>query len=188
MPSNLSQSKTPVLFIVGPTAVGKSALALHLAKEFGGEIINADSRQIYRHMDVGTSKPSHEDLAAVHHHLIDIRDPDEEFNLASFLDLAREAIRSIHSRGKLPIVAGGTGQYIWALLEGWQVLKTPPDHSLRQDLEERAKRIGEKALLEELRDLDPECAARIDPSEPPADRPCPRDSLHYGSNPFYGPS
>ncbi len=159
----MAASNTLVLFIVGPTAVGKSALALHVAKALGGEIINADSRQIYRHMDIGTSKPSTEDRAAVRHHLVDIRDPDQEFNLAAFLELARDAIQSIHGRGKLPVVAGGAGQYIWALLEGWQVPQAPPDDSLRQELGERAKLEGAEALHEELRRLDPESAARIDP-------------------------
>ena len=154
---------TPVLFLVGPTAVGKSALALHLAKAFNGEIINADSRQVYRQMDIGTAKPSPEDRANITHHLLDILEPDEEFSLSVFLDLAREAITSIHARGKLPMVVGGSGQYIWALVEGWQVPHVPPTYELRQALEERAVHEGSEVLYEELLGVDPVSAARIDP-------------------------
>lgn len=154
---------TPVLFMVGPTAVGKSALALHLAQIFDGEIINADSRQIYRRMNIGTAKPSPEDRADVPHHLLDILEPDEEFSLSVFLDLARASITAIHGRGRFPIVVGGSGQYIWALVEGWQVPHVPPANELRRDLEERAGREGGEALHRELRELDPDSAARIDP-------------------------
>ena len=153
----------PVLFIVGPTAVGKSALAVHLALRFGGEIVNADSRQVYRGMDIGTAKPLPDDRARVPHHLIDIVEPDQEFSLARFLELARSAIQDIHGRGGLPIVAGGTGQYVWALLEGWQVPEVPPDPRLRRDLEEMGRREGPDALYKRLRDVDPEAASRIDP-------------------------
>ena len=153
----------PVLFIVGPTAVGKSALAVHLALRFGGEIVNADSRQVYRGMDIGTAKPLPDDRARVPHHLIDIVEPDQEFSLPRFLELARSAIQDIHGRGGLPIVAGGTGQYVWALLEGWQVPEVPPDPRLRRDLEEVGRREGPDALYKRLRDVDPEAASRIDP-------------------------
>ena len=159
----MSRSNIPVLFVVGPTAVGKSALAFQLAQALDGDIINADSRQVYRHMDIGTAKPSPEDRAAIPHHLLDIVEPDEEFSLRLFLDLVRETITSVHARGRLPIVAGGTGQYIWALVEGWQVPQVPPSYELRRDLEERAVREGSEALHRELKDLDPASAARIDP-------------------------
>ena len=152
----------PVLSIVGPTAVGKSALALHLAQVFDGEIVNADSRQVYRLMDIGTAKPSPEDRSKVPHHLVDILDPDQEFSLALFLDLAGGAIQDIRSRGKLPIVTGGSGQYIWALLEGWDVPNVPPDTRLRQKLEERGRREGASALHRSLSEVDPETASRID--------------------------
>ena len=152
-----------IIVILGPTAVGKSSLAMHLARAFKGEIINADSRQVYRRMDIGTAKPSAEDRSHVRHHLIDILDPDQDFSLAIFLELAHRAIQDIHARGVLPIVVGGTGQYLWALLEGWQVPHVPPNAELRQQLEEKAGREGTEALHRELAKVDPEAASRIDP-------------------------
>lgn len=143
--------------------MGKSALALRLAQRFGGEIVNADSRQIFRHMDIGTSKPSPEDRAKVPHHLVDILDPDQESSLALFLGMARKAIGDVRVRGRLPIVVGGSGQYIWAVLEGWRVPRIPPDPRLRRELEARAEGDGVEALHRELRDVDPEAASRIHP-------------------------
>ena len=148
--------------ILGPTAVGKSALALHLAHAFDGEIVNADSRQVYRFMDIGTAKPSLEDRARVPHHLIDFLDPDQGFSLALFLGLARQAIHDIQARGKLPIVTGGTGQYVRALLEGWQVPPVPPDLQLRRKLEDQARLEGTDTLYRTLQEIDPEAASRID--------------------------
>ena len=160
MPISKSDSP-PLLFIVGPTAVGKSALALNLALAFNGEIVNADSRQIYRFMDIGTAKPSLEDRAKVPHHLIDILDPDQGFSLSTFLELAQGAIADIQGRGKLAIVCGGTGQYIQALLGGWKVPKVPPDPQLRAKLEDEANRGGTEALYQRLLEIDPESASRI---------------------------
>ena len=154
--------KKSLLAIVGPTAAGKSALAMRLAAHLGGEIVSADSRQVYRHMDIGTAKPSASDRSAVPHRLIDIVDPDESYSLAIFLEQATTAIRDIHDRGKLPLVVGGTGQYVWALLEGWQVPRVEPDRGMRQRLEERARSEGPEALHVELAGLDPEAARRID--------------------------
>ena len=151
-----------VLAVIGPTAAGKSTLSQRLAEELDGEIISADSRQVYRHMDIGTAKPSSKQRAAVRHHLIDVVDPDEVFSLALFLRRAREAIRDILSRSRLPIVVGGTGQYVWGLLEGWQVPEVPPDPALRGALEERARVEGAAALHQELARLDPSAAHRID--------------------------
>lgn len=148
--------------VVGPTAVGKSALALHLATEFGGEIVNADSRQFYRGLDIGTAKPSAEDLAAVPHHLIDCLDPSESMTLAGFLDLALGAIKGISARGRLPILVGGTGQYVWALVEGWDVPRVEPDQALRLELEGVAEAEGHQALETRLRALNPDAADRID--------------------------
>ena len=162
VPGERAISMVPLVAIVGPTAVGKSALALHLARTFDGEVVNADSRQVYRFLDIGTAKPSAEDRARVPHHLIDIIDPDEEFSLALFLELAHRAIEHIRGRAKLPIVVGGTGQYVWALLEGWHVPRVPPNPRLRADMEVVARRDGPQALHETLRDLDPEAASRID--------------------------
>ena len=152
--------------IVGPTAVGKSALAVRLATELGGEVVNADSRQVYRRMDVGTAKPTRSQREAVPHHLIDIVDPDEDYSLALFLRQARSAIDEIHGRSRVPIVAGGTGQYVWGLLEGWQVPETPPDAALRRDLEAQVAAEGSAALMPQLRLLDPQAAERVDPLNP----------------------
>ena len=152
-----------ILAVLGPTAVGKSALALRLAREIGGEIVSADSRQVYRYMDIGTAKPSKEQRAAVPHHLIDVADPDEEYSLALFLRQAGAAIEDIQSRSRLPILVGGSGQYVWALLEGWQVPNVPPDPALRRRLEQKAASEGARALYEELSGLDLAAARRIDP-------------------------
>jgi tRNA dimethylallyltransferase len=154
--------KKPLLAIVGPTAVGKSALALRIAQRFEGEIVSADSRQVYRYMDIGTATPSAEDRSLVAHHLIDVVDPDGPYGLAQFLSQARAAVRDIHADGKLPILVGGTGQYVWALLEGWQVPEVRPDLGLRGRLEERAGSGGAEALHRELAELDPDAARRID--------------------------
>jgi tRNA dimethylallyltransferase len=156
----------PLLAIVGPTAVGKSALAMRLAPLLDSEIVSADSRQVYRYMDIGTAKPSAEERARVVHHMLDLVDPDEEYSLALFLRRARAAIQDIRSRGRLPVVVGGTGQYVRALLEGWDVPEVPPDATLRAELEARVEREGAEALHKELAALDPEAAARLDPRNP----------------------
>jgi tRNA dimethylallyltransferase len=152
-----------LLAIVGPTGVGKSRLALRLAQAFGGEIVNADSRQICRYLDIGTAKPSPQERALVPHHLIDIVSPDENFSLAQYQQLALKAIDNIQQREKLPIVVGGSGQYVWSVVEGWGIPQVAPDPEFRQRLEERAARGGENELYEELRSVDPEAAERIDP-------------------------
>jgi tRNA dimethylallyltransferase len=153
----------PLVAIVGPTAAGKSRLALHLGQIFAVEIVNADSRQVYRYLDIGTAKPTPEERALVPHHLLDLVDPDEEFNLALYQQLAYQAITDIQQRGKLPLLVGGSGLYIWAVLEGWKVAPVPPDSRLRRRLEEKAAAEGIQALYEELRRVDPPAAARIDP-------------------------
>ena len=148
--------------IVGATATGKTALAIALARRLDGEIVNADSRQIYRDLDIGTAKPTPAEQALAPHWLIDVAAPDDDFTLATFLDLARAALAGIWQRGKLPIVTGGTGQYVWALLEAWRVPRVPPDRALRTELEALADRDGAAALVEELRRVDPVSAERID--------------------------
>jgi len=149
--------------VVGPTATGKTDLALRLALAFEGEIIGADSRQVYRWMDIGTDKPTAAQRAQVPHWLVDAADPDEEFGLARYLDLAQAALEDVWSRGRQPFLVGGTGQYVWALLEGWQVPRVGPDWTLRRELEERASREGPEALYAEVAALDPEAARRLDP-------------------------
>ena len=152
-----------VVAIVGHTGVGKSALALHLAQAFGGEIVNADSRQVYRGMDIGTAKPSPEERALVPHHLFDLVDPDGAFSLALYQEKANAAIQDILSRGRLPLLVGGSGQYVWAVLEGVRVPRVPPDPAFRRAMLERAERDGPQALFAELEAIDPEAARRIDP-------------------------
>jgi tRNA dimethylallyltransferase len=150
--------------IVGPTAVGKTALAIALARRVGGEIVSADSRQIYRHMDIGTAKPTAAELAAAPHHLVSIRDPDEPFSLAEFQALAGEAIAAIVARGRAPLLVGGTGQYLAAVLEGWQVPRVPPQPALRAELEREAAAHGPAALHARLAAVDPAAAAQIPPA------------------------
>jgi tRNA dimethylallyltransferase len=154
----------PLLAIVGATATGKTALAIELARRLDGEIVSADSRQLYRGMDIGTAKPTSAEQAAARHWLIDVANPDETFTLAAFLDAAHEALDDIWSRRRLPIVVGGTGQYVWALLEAWRVPRVPPDRTLRAELERRAAADGLASILEELRLVDPASAASIDPN------------------------
>jgi tRNA dimethylallyltransferase len=148
--------------VVGPTATGKSDLAIYLAQEFDGEVINADSRQVYRYMDIGTAKLNREELALVPHHLIDIKNPDEDFSLAQYQEMATGKIVDIHERGKLPVLAGGSGQYVWALLEGWGIPRVEPDPELRQRLEKKAAAGKADELYRELEEVDPEAARTID--------------------------
>jgi tRNA dimethylallyltransferase len=158
------QSKLPLILIVGPTAVGKTELAIQLAERFAqrGEIISADSRLFYRGMDIGTAKPSHEELARVPHHLIDIVEPDETLSLAVFQEKAKGIIADIHSRGKLPFLVGGTGQYIRAVTQGWTPPEVVADERLRVELEKMKDERGADWLHAKLNILDPESAAKID--------------------------
>ncbi len=153
-----------LIAVVGATATGKTALAIRVAQAIGGEIINADSRQVYRGMDVGTAKPTRVEQAAARHWLIDCAAPDEPFTLAAFLDTAHAALGDIRARGLTPVVAGGTGQYVWALIEGWRVPRVPPDPALRAELEALAARAGAAAVAALLRADDPASADSIDPS------------------------
>jgi tRNA dimethylallyltransferase len=149
--------------IVGPTGVGKSRLAMRLASLFHGEIVSADSRQVYRYLDIGTDKPLPEDLSRVTHHLIDIINPDEDFSLARYLSLAYQAINDIQRRHRLPLLVGGSGLYVWAVLEGWQVPGVPPDFEFRSSLEKKAVERGVNELYQELVRVDPGAAQKIDP-------------------------
>jgi len=152
-----------LIAIVGPTAVGKSALAIHLAQVFGGEIISADSRQVFRSMDIGTAKPSPEERALVPHHLIDVVDPDQDFTVALYQEMAIRAIEDIQRRGRLALLVGGSGLYVRALVGGFRIPLVPPDAELRRSLEEKAAAEGYMALYEELKGVDPTAAQRIDP-------------------------
>ncbi|MBI2954734.1 MAG: tRNA (adenosine(37)-N6)-dimethylallyltransferase MiaA, partial [Chloroflexi bacterium] len=152
-----------LIAVVGPTAVGKSDLALKLALEFAGEIVSADSRQIYRYMDIGTAKPTPEERRAVPHHLIDLVDPDQEYTLADYQRDAYQAIDDVMRRGRLPFLVGGTGLYVRAVLEGLVIPRIPPDPEFRRLMEERAQSEGAGALHRELLVVDPVAAAKIDP-------------------------
>jgi tRNA dimethylallyltransferase len=155
-------SKPPVVVILGPTAVGKTELALQLAERLGGEIVSADSRLFYRGMDIGTAKPSAEDLRRVPHHLVDIARPDQTLSLGQFQDLAQAAIAGIHARGRLPILVGGTGQYIRAVIQGWDPPRVEPDPPLRTALEDWSQQVGKEGLHARLAAVDPAAAAAID--------------------------
>ena len=153
-----------MIAIVGPTAVGKNELALHLAQYFPAEIISADSRQIYRYMDIGTNKPTPDERASVPHHLIDVVNPDEDFSLAMYHQLANEVLNAIQRRGELPLLVGGSGLYVWSLVEGWKIPQVPPNPKLRGELEARAEQEGSQRLYKELQDIDAAAAERIDPN------------------------
>jgi tRNA dimethylallyltransferase len=152
---------TRVIAIVGPTAVGKSDLAVRLAEAYDGEIVNADSRQVYRYLDIGTAKPGKNETARIPHHLFDILNPDESFSLSDYQSRAFAAIRTILERGKIPFLVGGSGQYVWAVVENWSIPRVPPDAALRQKLENRASGQGKGELFLELQRLDAEGARRI---------------------------
>ena len=150
---------SPLLVLVGPTAVGKTVLSLELARRFDGEIISADSRLFYRGMDIGTAKPSAAERAAVPHHLIDLAAPDETLSLGEYQRLTYRTIDDVLARGRLPILVGGTGQYVWAVVEGWGVPEVAPQPPLRAALET----LGQPELARWLAALDPIAAGRIDP-------------------------
>ncbi len=151
-----------VIAIVGPTAVGKSDLALHLAQSCGGEIVSADSRQVYRYMDIGTAKPTPQAQSAIPHHLIDVVDPDDAFTLAIYQSMANDAIGNIHRRGRLAFLVGGSGLYVQAVTSGFRIPHVAPDAELRLKLQGKAAQEGSEALYEELKLVDPVAAEKID--------------------------
>ncbi len=155
-------SSPQVIAIVGPTAVGKSRLAIELARKIGAEIINADSRLLYRGLDIGTAKPSVEQMSSVTHHLIDIIDASDIFSLAEYLERARALIKEIRARDRTAIVVGGSGQYVTALLDGWRVPRVPPNAILRAKLERLAANDGVHSVHALLVREHPEAAAKID--------------------------
>jgi len=152
----------PLIVLVGPTAVGKTELSIRLAEAVGGEIISADSRQVYRGMDIGTAKATPEEQARVAHHLLDILDPDETLGLAEFQEMAYGLIDAVLARGRVPFLVGGTGQYVMAVIEGWQIPRVPPHEALREELYQYAETEGHDALHARLQALDPVAARRID--------------------------
>ena len=159
----MSLNKPPLIVIVGPTAVGKTDISIRLAERLDGEIVSADSRLFYRGMDIGTAKPTPAERRSVPHHLIDVADPCATWSLAVFQQAAAEAIAAIHARGHLPMLVGGTGQYIHAVTYGWTPPVTAPDARLRAELEAEAGLRGYQALHADLQKLDPLAAEKIDP-------------------------
>lgn len=154
--------QNPVIFIVGPTASGKTELSIQLATILNTEIISADSRYFYRKMDIGTAKPDANELENIKHHLINIADPDETISVAIFKQQVTEIIENLHQASKIPIVVGGTGQYIHAILHNWEMPELESDHELRKLLENYAERFGKFKLYQFLQKVDPEAAKIID--------------------------
>ncbi|MFV1948419.1 MAG: tRNA (adenosine(37)-N6)-dimethylallyltransferase MiaA [Anaerolineales bacterium] len=156
------QITKPLIVIVGPTAVGKTELSVRLTKKLDGEIVSADSRLFYKGMDIGTAKPTQVEMDGVPHHLINIAEPDDEWSLARYLPRAQDIINDILARGNIPFLVGGTGQYVQAVVEGWDLPGIEPDPLLRQILSEWAAEIGTNGIRSRLEILDPDAAANID--------------------------
>ncbi len=162
----MSAPLPPVLVLIGPTAVGKTDLALALAEQLEAEIVSADSRYLYTGLDIGTAKPTPAERARVPHHLVDVTTPDRPWTLADVQAAANTALAAILARGRLPVVVGGTGQYIRALIEGWQAPGGAPAPALRAELDAALARAGVAALAARLRAVDPESAAMVDGRNP----------------------
>jgi tRNA dimethylallyltransferase len=159
--TNISpDSRRSIVVIAGPTAAGKTRLGIELAKRFDGEVVNADSRYLYRGMEIGVAKPSLAERAGVPHHLIDVRDPNEEMTLAAFQEMAYDAIDDIAARGKLPLLVGGTPLYVNAVVEGWRIPRVPPDPVFRAELEREIREVGLEPIAARLAAVDPIIAAR----------------------------
>ena len=159
--TQMTEKKKPLIILTGPTAVGKTAASIGLAKAIGGEIISADSMQVYRHMDIGSAKILPEEMKGVKHYLIDVLNPEEEFNVAVFQKMAKDAMVEIYKRGRIPIVVGGTGFYIQALLYDIDFEKGEENTAYRKKLETYAKEHGAQALHDRLREADPKSADAI---------------------------
>ncbi|MBW2070743.1 MAG: tRNA (adenosine(37)-N6)-dimethylallyltransferase MiaA [Deltaproteobacteria bacterium] len=160
----MSAERDKIIVLVGPTGVGKTGVAIEVAKELGGEIVNADSMQVYRYMDVGTAKPTARERAAVPHHLLDILDPDEDFDAFIYAEMARAAIAEIRQRDRLAVVVGGTGLYLKSLLYGL-FPGAAKDAEVRQRLRKEAADKGDTFLYQRLQEVDPETARRLNPRD-----------------------
>jgi tRNA dimethylallyltransferase len=160
-------NKIPIIAVVGPTASGKTGLAVHIAKKYNGEVVSSDSMQIYKEMNIGTAKPSIEEMDGVPHHLIDFVEPNQSFSVADYVAKAHEVITDIHQRGKLPIIAGGTGLYVSSLLNNIQFAQTESDDSVRNELYAFAEQNGAEALHQKLMEIDPDSAQAIHPNNIP---------------------
>ncbi len=151
----------PVIAVVGATASGKTALGVQIAQAYGGEVVSADSMQLYQGLDIATAKPTAAEMQGIPHHLISVLPPEQACSVADYVDMAREKITEIHGRGKLPVIVGGTGLYIDSLLNNIQFPDIPADEALRQRLNEEAETLGRTAMRERLMQCDPESAARL---------------------------
>ncbi len=158
------RASNKVLIIVGPTAVGKTRLSIELAQRINGEIVSADSRYLYRGMDIGSAKPGMMERKNIPHHMIDMADPDEIWSLAQYFSVSKQVIAQVLERGRIPVVVGGTGQYIRGLTEGWSVPEMEPNPEIRRILAEWAEEIGARGLYEKLGVLDPDACQFIDPT------------------------
>ncbi|MBO8170915.1 MAG: tRNA (adenosine(37)-N6)-dimethylallyltransferase MiaA [Bacillaceae bacterium] len=159
------KEKENLMVIIGPTAVGKTALSLELARQFDAEIISGDSMQVYRGMDIGTAKATPEERAVVPHHLIDIRDPDEEFSVADFQRLAIPLITELNQKGKLPMIVGGTGLYIEAVTHQFKFARAGQDENIRHKYRRIAEEYGKEVLHQQLARIDPQTAERLHPND-----------------------
>lgn len=162
-PGGSTSPGSPLLVIVGPTAVGKTELSIQIAQDFKGEIISADSRQVYRGLDIGTAKATPQQQAVVPHHLLDVVNPDEILTLAEYQERAYTTIESILQRRHLPVLVGGTGQWVQAVIEGWGIPRVPPDPALRAALEAEAEASGVESFHARLAAVDPQAAQKLDP-------------------------
>lgn len=156
--------KPKVISVVGPTAVGKSKLGVQIAKRFGGEVISGDSMQVYRSMDIGTAKVTEEEMEGIPHHMIDIKDPSDDFSVAEFQKTVQGLIYKIDENGKLPVIVGGTGLYIQATLYDFNFSETKKDDAVIKKLEEESRKRGVQHMYERLKSVDPEQADRIHPN------------------------
>lgn len=160
----MAESKIPLIAIVGPTASGKTSLAVAVCKALGGEAVSCDSMQIYKGMDIATAKPTDEEMQGVPHHLIGFAEPDEVFSVAKYCETAKEIISDIHSRGKRAVLVGGTGLYYSSLVDNIEFLPEETDFEYREMLRKRAEKEGAQTLLDELAEVDPEAASRLHPN------------------------
>lgn len=156
--------KKPLIILTGPTAVGKTALSIKLARAIDGEIISADSVQVYRRMDIGSAKITKQEMEGIPHYLIDVLEPKEDFNVMVFQQMAKKAMDEIYARGKIPIITGGTGFYIQAVLNDISFTETDADDELRKKLEEEAEQNGAEVLHQKLQEVDPKAAEEIHPN------------------------
>lgn len=153
--------KIPLIVLMGPTASGKTMMAVEICKKYGGEVVTADSMQVYRHMDIGTAKPTFDEMQGIKHHMIDLVEPTENYSLADYVTAAKTAIEDIHSKGKIPVLSGGTGLYIDTLTDNVELSQGDKDNALREELTLLAEEEGEDKLFEILREIDPQSCETI---------------------------